>query len=267
MIDLARDRLGDAVPLHVHDLAHPLPFDDDSFDDVIASLVLRYLQDWTTPLAEMARVLRPGGRVIVSVNHPMVRAITHPDEDYFATREYSDEFEFAGRTVSLTMWHRPLQAITRAFTDAGFEIAAMEEPPPATDTPPRVPTVPMTTATWARTTSGLLATVGVFQAGLASGLPWGRASYGGAHHGVLPDRLRTVSAAAAVGYAALAAVVGSGAGSPTVRRRLLTGISAAMALSTVPNAASRSPLERWWAPVGVATSLAAWRARPETDRA
>lgn len=135
MIDLARDRLGDAVPLHVHDLAHPLPFDDDSFDDVIVSLVLHYLQDWTTPLAEMARVLRPGGRVIVSVNHPMVRTITHPDEDYFATREYSDEFEFAGRTVSLTMWHRPLQAITRAFTDAGFEIAAMQEPPPATDTP------------------------------------------------------------------------------------------------------------------------------------
>lgn len=50
----------------------------------------------------------------------------------------------------------------------------------------------MTTATWARITSGLLATVGVFQAGLAGGLPWGRASYGGAHHGVLPRRLRTL---------------------------------------------------------------------------
>jgi SAM-dependent methyltransferase len=39
------------------------------FDDVIACLVLHYLQDWTAPLAELRRVLRPGGRLIVAVDH------------------------------------------------------------------------------------------------------------------------------------------------------------------------------------------------------
>lgn len=135
MIEIARDRLGDDVPLRVADLAEPLPFADDAFDDVIASLVLHYLEDWSGPLAEIRRVLRPGGRLILSVNHPLVRVFTHPDEDYFATREYSDEFEFDGQSGVLTFWHRPLHAMTDAFTAAGFDVAVIAEPSPAADTP------------------------------------------------------------------------------------------------------------------------------------
>ena len=40
MVELARQRLGEDVPLHVADLAEPLPFADDAFDLVVASLVL-----------------------------------------------------------------------------------------------------------------------------------------------------------------------------------------------------------------------------------
>ncbi len=70
MIELARQRLGEDATLHVADLSQPLPFTDGAFDDVVASLVLHYLQDWAAPLAELRRVLRPGGRLILSVNHP-----------------------------------------------------------------------------------------------------------------------------------------------------------------------------------------------------
>lgn len=135
MVELARRRLGDEVPVSVADLAEPLPFADDSFDDVVASLVLHYLEDWAGPLAELRRVLKPGGRVILSVNHPFVRVFTHPDEDYFATRRYSEEYEFAGEQATLTFWHRPLHAMTDAFTAAGFDIAAVDEPAPSPDTP------------------------------------------------------------------------------------------------------------------------------------
>lgn len=135
MIELARQRLGTEVPLHVADLAEPLPFDDDAFDAVVASLVLHYLGDWAAPLAELRRVLRPSGRVVLSVNHPTARMWTHPDEDYFTTRSYSEDFEFDGRTEALTMWHRPLHAMTDAFTAAGFTIAVVAEPPPSPETP------------------------------------------------------------------------------------------------------------------------------------
>jgi ubiquinone/menaquinone biosynthesis C-methylase UbiE len=135
MIALARERLGDDADLHVADLAEPLPFADDAFDDIVASLVLHYLEDWSDPLSELRRVVKPGGRVILSVNHPLVRVFTHPDEDYFATRQYSEDLEFAGEQAVLTMWHRPLRAMTDAFTAAGFDIAVVSEPAPAPGTP------------------------------------------------------------------------------------------------------------------------------------
>ncbi|MFC8921836.1 class I SAM-dependent methyltransferase [Cellulosimicrobium sp. NPDC057127] len=138
MVELARRRLGEDVPLHVADLAQPLPFADGAFDDVVASLVLHYLEDWTAPLRELRRVLAPGGRLIMSVNHPTVSVIIHLDEDYFATRQYSDEFVFDGSPGVLTMWHRPLHAMVDAFTATGFAIEALSEPPPSPQTPPEL---------------------------------------------------------------------------------------------------------------------------------
>ncbi|MFC7400772.1 class I SAM-dependent DNA methyltransferase [Citricoccus sp. GCM10030269] len=135
MIELARRRLGDEVPLHVADLGQPLPFGDESFDDVVASLVLHYLEDWEGPLAEIRRVLKPGGRLIASVNHPTVRLFTFPDEDYFATRQYSEELDLAGESTTLTFWHRPLRAMTEPFSSAGFCISVIDEPPPSSETP------------------------------------------------------------------------------------------------------------------------------------
>lgn len=89
MVELASQRLGDGVDLRVADLNDPLPFCDGAFDDVIASLVLHYLEDWGPTLVEMRRLLRPGGRLFVSVDHPIVAYIIHePRPDYFATTSY-----------------------------------------------------------------------------------------------------------------------------------------------------------------------------------
>lgn len=135
MVDLARKRLGEDVEVHVADLAGPLPFADAEFDDVVASLVLHYLEDWTGPLAELRRVLKPGGRLIVSVIHPAVYAIVYPDADYFALTQYSEDYVMGGQRVVMTYWHRPLHAVTDAFAAAGFRIVTLSEPPPAPDTP------------------------------------------------------------------------------------------------------------------------------------
>ncbi|WP_236568000.1 class I SAM-dependent methyltransferase [Nocardiopsis sp. FR6] len=131
MLALARHRLGDEADLHVADLSDPLPFADDAFDDVTASLVLHYLKDWGPTLAEMRRVLRPGGRLIASVQHPFTDyAIQDPRPDYSATTSYTSEFTFNGQSVQLRFWRRPLHAMTDAFTTAGFRIALISEPQP-----------------------------------------------------------------------------------------------------------------------------------------
>lgn len=135
MIDLARERLGRDADLLVADLAKPLPYEDDTFDVVVSSLALHCLEDWIAPLNELRRILRPGGRLVVSVPHPAAYMVNYQDRDYFALRQYSEEFEFDGREAVLTYWHRPLHAMTDAFTKAGFRIEVVSEPPWAADTP------------------------------------------------------------------------------------------------------------------------------------
>lgn len=132
MLELARRRLGDGAVLHQGGLGgDPLPFPDGAFDDAVACLVLHYLEDWKQPLADLRRVLVPGGRLIVAVNHPFVYKVLYPDADYFASREYSEEYTFSGQSAVLTYWHRPLHAMTAAFTEAGFRIGIVSEPPAA----------------------------------------------------------------------------------------------------------------------------------------
>ncbi|MEV5970538.1 class I SAM-dependent methyltransferase [Streptomyces sp. NPDC051921] len=131
MLALARRRLGADVALHVGDLRDRLPFADGAFDDVVASLVLHYLDDWGPTLAELRRVLRPGGRLIASVDHPIVAyTIQDPRPDYFATTSYAFDWDFHGRSVPMRFWRKPLHAMTDAFTRAGFRLSVISEPRP-----------------------------------------------------------------------------------------------------------------------------------------
>jgi len=148
MVELARRRLGDGADLQVADVGSPLPFPDGEFDDVIASLVLHYLEDWGPALAELRRVLKPGGRLLVSVEHPFAITLMHVqagrEADYFATSNRTEEYNFSGQTALLSLWDRPLHAMTGAFAAAGFQMTAITEPAPAPgardlfpDQPPR----------------------------------------------------------------------------------------------------------------------------------
>lgn len=71
-----------AVPITVADgTAEQLPAEDAEFDAVIASLMLCSVPDQATALAEMRRVLRPGGELRfmehVSAESPGLRRIQH----------------------------------------------------------------------------------------------------------------------------------------------------------------------------------------------
>jgi ubiquinone/menaquinone biosynthesis C-methylase UbiE len=67
MLDIARTRaaeLGREVELREAD-AEDLPFADGSFDTVVCTLSLCTIPDHARAIAEMARVLRPGGRLLL----------------------------------------------------------------------------------------------------------------------------------------------------------------------------------------------------------
>ncbi|MBC9718757.1 class I SAM-dependent methyltransferase [Streptomyces sp. TRM66268-LWL] len=136
MLQLARRRLGDGADLQVTDLGSPLPYPDDTFDDAVASLVLHYLEDWGPALAELRRVLKPGGRLIASVDHPFAVDLIHREAgldagyNYFDTTKWTVEWTIGGQTALVSRWNRPLHAMTEAFTGAGFRITVISEPEP-----------------------------------------------------------------------------------------------------------------------------------------
>lgn len=138
MIRLARERLGHGADLKVVDLTQPLPYGEEAFDDALAVLVLHYLEDWSRPLAELRRVLKPGGRLVVVVNHPVIPPVMYPDVNYFAVESNEEEYDFDGFSATLTIWYRSLSAMSESFTAAGFRISAISEPPVSPDTPPEL---------------------------------------------------------------------------------------------------------------------------------
>jgi SAM-dependent methyltransferase len=72
MLAVAR-RLRPAIDWRRGDAAR-LPFADGSYDAVVSQFALMYFPDRAAALKEMARVLRPGGRLAVAVWGPLERA-------------------------------------------------------------------------------------------------------------------------------------------------------------------------------------------------
>ncbi len=71
MLAEARRKPGaEAVRFLTHDLHEPLPLADGQFDLVVSGLVLEHLRELGGFFSEAYRVLRPGGRAVVSAMHP-----------------------------------------------------------------------------------------------------------------------------------------------------------------------------------------------------
>jgi SAM-dependent methyltransferase len=138
MVRLARARLGGAATVLCADLARPLPLADASFDVVLSSLTLHYLEDWIPTLRELARVLRPGGRLVLSTHHP---ALTDdPNADYHAVRVVEEGWDgFAESPVPMRFYHRPLERIVGDVLAAGFVLRALREPRPSAEAAVRDP--------------------------------------------------------------------------------------------------------------------------------
>lgn len=67
MVALARDRVPGARDRLVEARLEELPFEDSSFDAVVASGVIEYVDQPELALREIGRVLRPGGVAVLSI--------------------------------------------------------------------------------------------------------------------------------------------------------------------------------------------------------
>jgi SAM-dependent methyltransferase len=121
--------------------AEDIPLSSASFDLVVSYLVLLDVPDFKRAIQEMARVLKPGGRLVVA-NMLCFRTATDDtgwvvDDQgkklHVAVDDYNREraVHVSWKGISVTNYHRPAEAYFSAFINAGLRLAAYREPTPS----------------------------------------------------------------------------------------------------------------------------------------
>ena len=117
--------------------AEQLPFADASFDLAVTCLTLIDITDYRTAIAEMARVLVPGGTLLAANLTPVISAGMNKgwrrDADgrpvEFALDRYLGEWwewvEWAD--IRVRNWHRPLSAYVQAYLAAGLVLVSYKD--------------------------------------------------------------------------------------------------------------------------------------------
>jgi ubiquinone/menaquinone biosynthesis C-methylase UbiE len=94
--------------------AEDLPFEDDSFDTVVSTLVLCGVDDQARALRELRRVLRPGGRLLF---------LEHVRSDEEALARFQDRMNWLNRLVVQCDCNRPTLTTIEA---TGFAVSELE---------------------------------------------------------------------------------------------------------------------------------------------
>jgi demethylmenaquinone methyltransferase/2-methoxy-6-polyprenyl-1,4-benzoquinol methylase len=134
MLAAARARFaGEGVRVElVEGEAERLPFEDASFDALTFTYLLRYVDDPPATMRELARVVRPGGRVAsLEFGVPPRRvpreawrlytAIGLPTLGRFASREWAEVGRFLGPSIRGFYAKHPLERIVGYWRDAGLD--------------------------------------------------------------------------------------------------------------------------------------------------
>ena len=135
MIRLARE--ADPGGEYVVADAAALPFDDGSFDLVVAFNSLMDIDDMQGAVADASRVLEPGCHFCICITHPTRDAGTYVTRErfvidgtpYLEKRRFELRVERAGLELHFKSWAYPLESYMRALEDAGLLVEALREPP------------------------------------------------------------------------------------------------------------------------------------------
>jgi len=129
-------------PVYARSTADGLPFGNESFDAVVACLVFEHIDAVDEAISEVARVLKPGGRFLFLLNHPLMSTpnsgwiddhIIEPPEQYWRVGPYLTEastVEEVHKDVFVRFVHRPLSRYVNALANNGLMVQQMSEPPP-----------------------------------------------------------------------------------------------------------------------------------------
>ena len=145
LMEAARAR--DLDGAYLEGTAERLPFCDNSFDLVVSYLSLIDIPNIQAAIPEMARVLAPGGVLLIAnlnsfntaccdagwIKDGAGRRIYYPLDNYLEERSMWTEY----RGIRIRNHHRPLSTYMRALLDAGLRLSYFDEPLPSADAMPK----------------------------------------------------------------------------------------------------------------------------------
>jgi ubiquinone/menaquinone biosynthesis C-methylase UbiE len=146
MIRIAQERndaYGQCLTFQVGDASALGDLSPHSFDVVVCNMALMDMQDYAGAIAEVARVLRPGGAFVFSMLHPCFFTagsgwLQDEQGNVVAWRvaKYYSQLAWKCKVKRVMesqvyMFHRPLQDYMRALRENGLVIVDLREPAPS----------------------------------------------------------------------------------------------------------------------------------------
>jgi ubiquinone/menaquinone biosynthesis C-methylase UbiE len=126
MVEICQARIGQAE-FRVRDLGDPIGWlPDGCVDLVLCALAIEYVDDRVSALSELRRVLRPGGALVLSRQHPTGDWLRHGGS-YFDVRTIEETWS---RGWQVRYWLAPLETTCEEIFAAGFLIERLLEPRP-----------------------------------------------------------------------------------------------------------------------------------------
>lgn len=147
LIDIAKKTYPD-FEFFVIDVSD-LTFDDNSFDFVYSSLTMHYIDDWSSALRSINKVLKTGGKFLFSITHPFISGsllIENAQEksrilgykhdkttkgsfaiygDYLNSHKTNSKIN---KELIVEIFHKPFSKIVQIIREESFEILDIVEP-------------------------------------------------------------------------------------------------------------------------------------------
>ncbi len=130
MVELAQRRIGPKAKIFCADLNEPLFMPDESFDVIISTLTLDYIENWEKIFQDFFRILRKPGYFIFSINHPIGELKRATSVNYFNLEKVYRQWLDFGTPVTLPSYRRPLAQLINPLIHAGFTLDCLLEPQP-----------------------------------------------------------------------------------------------------------------------------------------
>lgn len=134
MVALAKERNKGLGTFFVHDMSNS--FDmlaDTSYDIVVCTLAMHYIEDWNSTIQEFHRVLKPNGSLVLSIEHPFFEYLYFKSERYFDIEAVNATWSGFGKPVQVHSYRRSLNDCIQPLTSNGFYIDQLVEPKPVAE--------------------------------------------------------------------------------------------------------------------------------------